>query len=89
MKKVTQGGHVGVFIGSLISVLIIGFLFVRFMSVPTQTTGVDDSLQPLTASGTVPVNKLDAYQADIDAANAIQDRATINTKKINQSLEIE
>lgn len=83
-----QGGYVAVLVSLLVTICILGFVYVKWLVAPSQNNG-EANLQPLTASGTVPTNQIERYQADIDDANSIQDTVNINTQKINQSLEVE
>lgn len=67
-----QGGYIGVLMCMLFSVLIIGYLYIRWWNTPEPVQKTVDMLQPLTASGTVPTTRREMYQADIDAAEKLQ-----------------
>lgn len=67
-----QGGYIGVLMCMLFSALIIVYMYIRWWSAPEMVQKTDDTLQPLTASGTVPITRQEMYQADIDAAEKLQ-----------------
>jgi hypothetical protein len=87
-KNESEGGYVDLLIGILITVLVIGFLYVRWWSAPTNIPQPEESFQPLTASGTVPTNQYEKYQADIDAAEALQGTFEVDKDKLENALEI-
>jgi len=85
--KNNEQGQVGVLIGVAVTVLTIGYLFVTWMSAPTNQADVERGLQPLTASGTVPTNQIQRYEADIDAAGSVQDTVNASMDNLTQSLQ--
>lgn len=86
-QKESEGGYVDLLIGVLVTAFIIGFLYVRWWSAPSDMPQSEESFQPLTASGTVPTNQYERYQADLDAAEAVQNTLDIDTSKIENALE--
>jgi hypothetical protein len=88
LSKRKQGGYVDLLIGVLVTAFIIGFLYVRWWSAPLTVPQPEESVQPLTASGTVPTTQYEKYQADLDAAEALQDSVDVNTSKLENALAI-
>lgn len=87
MEHNTEQGQVGVLIGVVMTILAIGYLFVTWMSAPANQADIESGLQPLTASGTVPANQIQKYEADMNAAEGIQDTVNSGMDNLNQSLQ--
>ncbi len=86
MDKNTQRGYMGLYIGILFSALIMGLMFVLWSK--TSSVGIDDDLQPNNIDGFVPENKIEQYQADIDAAEAVQDIINDSDEAMQNAIKI-
>jgi hypothetical protein len=77
----TERGHTLIIF--LIFTFVIGIVFVMlFGSKEYATTGGD--LQPMTASGTAPETRLEAYRADMDAAHGAADMSQQQVYKLEE-----
>jgi hypothetical protein len=86
MDTDSQHGYVGTVV-LLVSVAILAIVWVRWYTAPSPTQPTpESSLQPNMASGSVPVNQLERYRADIDAAKAVQGKVDVQTATYQQDL---
>jgi hypothetical protein len=82
MHNARNGGYIGL-VMLLVSVAIIGFLFLRTYLTPTPVPVVEERSGDLTTTTT---DAIDAYHADIDSATKIRAAANQYDKALNSSL---
>jgi hypothetical protein len=82
MSVKNDDGYIVSLIGILISVCLLVLLYLSWLQRPVSNSDV----QPLTASGTVPTTKYEAYRADIDAAKKVQGIVSENGTEIQDKL---
>lgn len=66
-----EGGYAGI-IALLLSALIVALIFTKLYLTRNVDSTEMSSLQPATASGTVPSTELERMRADVDAASALK-----------------
>jgi hypothetical protein len=87
MRQKSEYGYIGTLVGILVTLFTVALLFVFWFDQPiTNVSENTESVQPQTASGTAPVTRREAYQADIDAAKAIQSTVTTENDAVVQEL---
>lgn len=82
----TQGGYAGL-VMLLISVAIIGLVFVKVYLTPQKQSEDMRTAQPLSASGTVPQTEIGRMHADVDAANVMRDTLNAQNQATNAELQ--
>lgn len=83
--KSRQSGYVGL-LALLFGVAVLMLFYSRFYLSPISNPEMS-SVQPITASGTLPATRIEAMHADIDAAEALKADLNRHSDSINAILE--
>ena len=80
-----SGGYIGL-VALLVSVAIIGFLFIKVYLTPRVMTSDEAAIMPHNASATLERTEIEQMHADVDAAKAVQERLNQHNTETNAVL---